>query len=76
MCFQAKAVIGVLSKNCLWMRTLGSTPINERENRERYLELVPEQVQVKLKLGQVVMCKVVALPSQPRLERSRRTTLA
>lgn len=36
MSSQAKAVIGILSKNYLWMRTLGSTPGNERENRERF----------------------------------------
>ena len=48
MSSQAKAVIGILSKNYLWMRTLGSTPTNDRENRERFSERVREQVQVKL----------------------------
>jgi len=48
MSSQAKTVIGILSKNYLWMRTLGSTPTNERENRERFSERVREQVQLKL----------------------------
>lgn len=37
---QARAVIQILSKNFLWMRTLGSTPMLERENRERFSERV------------------------------------
>uniref|UniRef100_A0A7S2WTE4 COP9 signalosome complex subunit 5 n=1 Tax=Rhizochromulina marina TaxID=1034831 RepID=A0A7S2WTE4_9STRA len=40
MSAQAKAVIAILSKNFLWMRTLGSTPMLERENRERLSERV------------------------------------
>jgi len=40
MSAQAKAVIAILSKNFLWMRTLGSTPMRERENRERFSERV------------------------------------
>ena len=48
MSTQAKTVIDTLSKNFLWMRTLGSTPALERENRERFAERVGTQVAEKL----------------------------
>lgn len=48
MSAQAKAVIGILSKNYLWMRTLGSTPMNELENRERFSERIVQNVTSKL----------------------------
>lgn len=51
---QAKAVIGILSKNFLWMRTLGSTPMLERENRERFSERVTA-VSSKLETADVQM---------------------
>lgn len=41
-------MIGILSKNYLWMRTLGSTPMNERENRERFSERIVQNVASKL----------------------------
>ncbi len=41
-------MVGILSKNYLWMRTLGSTPMNERENRERFSERVEGNVAQKL----------------------------
>lgn len=40
MSAQARAVISILSRNFLWTRTLGSTPMLERENRERVSERV------------------------------------
>jgi len=48
MSSQAKAVIGILSKNYQWVSTLGSTPTNERENRERFGERVKANVTAKL----------------------------
>mmetsp|Transcript_16214 Transcript_16214/g.21013 ORF Transcript_16214/g.21013 Transcript_16214/m.21013 type:complete len:119 (+) Transcript_16214:217-573(+) len=48
MSAQAKAVIGILSNNYLWMRTLGSTPMNELENRERFSERIVQNVTSKL----------------------------
>eukprot|EP00904_Undaria_pinnatifida_P010840 jgi/Undpi1/6887/HiC_scaffold_21.g09363.m1 len=36
----ASDVMGILTENFLWMRTLGSTPILENENRERFSERI------------------------------------
>eukprot|EP00903_Cladosiphon_okamuranus_P009917 g9414.t3 len=36
----ASDVMGILTENFLWMRTLGSTPILESENRERFAERI------------------------------------
>ncbi|CBJ27075.1 COP9 signalosome complex subunit 5a [Ectocarpus siliculosus] len=36
----ASDVMGILTENFLWMRTLGSTPILESENRERFSERI------------------------------------
>lgn len=48
MSTQAKAVIGILSKNYLWMRTLGSTPMNEPENKDRVSERILNNITTKL----------------------------
>ncbi|CAN0333154.1 unnamed protein product, partial [Discosporangium mesarthrocarpum] len=36
----ASDVMGILTENFLWMRTLGSTPMLEKENRERFSERI------------------------------------
>jgi len=36
----ARNVMGILTQNFLWMRTLGSTPMLEAENRQRYPDRV------------------------------------
>ena len=40
MSSMAANMVGILSKKFLWMRTLGSTPMLERENRERFSERI------------------------------------
>mmetsp|Transcript_54515 Transcript_54515/g.81191 ORF Transcript_54515/g.81191 Transcript_54515/m.81191 type:complete len:404 (+) Transcript_54515:124-1335(+) len=45
----ARNVMGILTQNFLWMRTLGSTPMLETENRQRYpdrVAAVAEKVKV------------------------------
>jgi COP9 signalosome complex subunit 5 len=48
MSTQAKSVISILSKNYMWMRTLGSTPMIEPENKERVSERILNNVTSKL----------------------------
>jgi len=46
----ARNVMGILTQNFLWMRTLGSTPMLDSENRQRYPERVAAAAE---KLGKI-----------------------